>query len=228
MYGDAAVCTRMIRLVVFDLDGTLVDSHKDLASAANALVVGLGGSPLSTEQVVAMVGEGAAVLVRRALTASGLDPDTPGALDRFLELYDSCLLDETVPYPGTVEVLTALSSRYTLAVLTNKPATPTARILDGLSLSKFFSVVVGGDSPFGRKPAPAGLEHIISSAGATPAATLLVGDSPVDRETARRAGASICLARFGFGFTFGPGDLDGSEAVIDEPQGLMEVLAARS
>jgi phosphoglycolate phosphatase len=207
----------MIDLVAFDLDGTLVDSHRDLAAAANGLVTGLGGTPLTDEQVVRMVGEGAAVLVRRALTASGLDPDTPGALDRFLAIYDGCLLDRTLPYPGTEDTLARLKPHHRLAVLTNKPGRATQRILDGLALTHYFDAIVGGDSPFGRKPDPSGLLHIISTCGTSADKTVLVGDSPVDRETARRAGAAICLARFGFGFTFRDGDLDGSEIVLEKP-----------
>jgi phosphoglycolate phosphatase len=217
----------MIDLIVFDLDGTLVDSHKDLAKAANTLVRELGGTAVSEEAVVGMVGEGAAVLVRRALTASGLDPETPGALDRFLEVYDTCLLDQTKPYPGMVELLANLAGRYKLAILTNKPARATTRVVEGLDLARFFDPVVGGDSPLGRKPDPAGLLDIVRKAQATPASTLLVGDSPIDRRTARNAGTSICLARFGFGYTFAPGDLDGTELIIDAPGELLEILGGK-
>ena len=213
-----------IRLIVFDLDGTLVDSHKDLAAAANALVRELGGTPITEEAVVRMVGDGAAALVRRALAASGLKPDTPGALDRFLAIYDTCLLDQTKPYPGMVETLEQLATRYRLGVLTNKPARATKTILDGLDLSRFFPQVVGGDSAFGRKPDPAGLRHIIDASGASAGSTMLVGDSPVDRETARRAGVRICLTRFGFGYTFKAGDLEGDEGIVDAPGEIAAVL----
>jgi phosphoglycolate phosphatase len=214
----------MIDLVVFDLDGTLVDSHKDLAHAANALVQELGGSAITEEAVVRMVGEGAAVLVRRALTAAGLDPETPGALDRFLSIYDTCLLDQTAPYPGTIEVLEKLETRCRLAVLTNKPTRATTTILDGLGLSRFFDLVVGGDTSFGRKPDPAGLRHIVAAAACSPEFTMLVGDSPIDRQTARNAGTAICLARFGFGYTFRPEDLDGTELIVDEMREMGRVL----
>jgi phosphoglycolate phosphatase len=214
----------VIELVVFDLDGTLVDSHQDLAFAANALVTELGGTGVSEAAVVKMVGEGAAVLVRRALTASGLDPDTPGALDRFLAIYDGCLLDRTRPYPGTIEMLEQLAPAVRLAVLTNKPARATGLMLDGLGLARFFDPVIGGDSIFGRKPNPAGLRHIIETAGASPETTIMVGDSPVDRLTARNAGTAICLVRYGFGFLFGPGDLDGTEVIVDEPREVVEII----
>ena len=97
-------------------------------------------------------------------------------------------------------------------------------MLDGLDLSRFFQQVVGGDTAFGRKPDPAGLRHIIDASGASAASTMLVGDSPVDRETARRAGVRICLARFGFGYTFKTGDLEGDEVIVDSAGEIASVL----
>lgn len=214
----------MIDLVVFDLDGTLVDSRTDLARATNALVRELGGRPLAEDAVAGMVGEGAGVLVRRALDAAGLDPATPGALERFLALYDERLLDNTRPYPGMAETLAALASGRPLAVLTNKPAEATARILDALHLRGYFGAVVGGDSSHGRKPDPAALEHLAREAGAGIARTLMVGDSDIDLRTARAAGARICLCRYGFGYRFGPGAFRGDEWFIDEPRGLLALL----
>ena len=214
----------MINLVVFDLDGTLVDSRRDLADATNALVVELGGHALSQERVTAMVGDGAAMLVRRALTAASIDPDTPGVLDRFLTHYDARLLDHTRPYPGMVETLAALSRRARLAVLTNKPSAATERLLTGLELRSQFADVVGGDTNEGRKPEPNGLIGIIRRASVTPAETLLVGDSAVDLATARGAGTHICLARYGFGFHSIPTPLDAGIAVIDSPNDLMPLL----
>jgi phosphoglycolate phosphatase len=213
--------TRRARLIVFDLDGTLIDSRRDLADATNALLEELGAAPLPVDAVAAMVGEGAAVLVRRALTAAGLDPLTPGALDRFLVHYDARLVAHTRPYPGMPETLDALRAVAPLAVLTNKPQRATGRILGALELEAYFARVVGGDTPLGRKPDPAGLLHLAEATGVPPDATVLVGDSPIDRETARRAGARICLARYGFGFTFGPGELDGVDWIVDRPADLV-------
>ncbi|MEO6213620.1 MAG: HAD-IA family hydrolase [Vicinamibacterales bacterium] len=192
----------MIRLVVFDLDGTLVDSQQDLANAGNALVVELGGSALRDEEVVAMVGEGAAVLVRRLLAAARLDPEQPGALARFLELYDQRLTENTIPYEGIEEVLRTLRQRVPLAVLTNKPQGVTNRLLGALDLARHFAQVIGGDTPLGRKPDPAGLLRLCTDAGVHPAETVLVGDSPIDLETARRAGTAILIASYGFGYRF--------------------------
>ncbi len=207
----------MTTLVVFDLDGTLVDSKRDLADAANALIAELGGDRLPEDRIAEMVGEGAALLVRRALTAAGLDAEIPHALARFLELYDDRLLRHTELYPGMRETLSDLSRRVTMSVLTNKPTRATERILDGVGIRPLFRDVVGGDTPFGRKPDPSGLQHLIASAGATPASTLLVGDSRVDLETARRGGTRICLARYGFGYRFDASDFRDDELFIDTP-----------
>lgn len=218
----------MGRLVVFDLDGTLVDSSRDLANATNALLAERGGRFLSDAEVTRMVGEGAAVLVRRALLAGGLDPAAPGALDRFLELYDERLLEHTRPYVGIPEALAALEGRTRLAVLTNKPSRATNRVLEGLGLRRYFDAVIGGDTSFGRKPDPAALHHLIAAAAATPDTTLVVGDSAIDLETARRAGARICLARYGFGYRFAPTDFRGDELFIDVPGDLPSLVVTAS
>jgi phosphoglycolate phosphatase len=212
-------------LIVFDLDGTLIDSSRDLADATNALIEEYGGRSFEITDVMAMVGEGAAVLVRRALTASGLDPESPGALERFLTLYGDRLTHHTRPYDGILDVLTALrSAGRTLAVLTNKPQRATTTIMERLGLAPAFSDVVGGDTVAGRKPDPAALLQIVSRAASTPASTVLVGDSPVDLETARRAGTRICLARYGFGYRFGESAFRGDELFIDAPLELLSVL----
>jgi len=207
--------------MVFDLDGTLVDSSVDLANAVNALLGDLGAAAIPTADVVGMVGEGAAVLVRRALTAAGLDPETPGALERFLAHYDPHLLDNTRPYAGIVETLRKLSARTRLAVLTNKPARATELMLAGLELRGYFRDVIGGDTKWGRKPGPAGLLHLCEDAGVAPADTLLVGDSAVDLATARNAGTRICLARYGFGYRFTGEEFRDDETFIDSPAELL-------
>jgi phosphoglycolate phosphatase len=216
------------RLIVFDLDGTLIDSRRDLADSVNALLADLGADPLPLDAVVAMVGEGAALLVRRALTAAALDPDMPGALDRFLAHYDRRLLAHTRPYPGMVEALNALKTASTLAVLTNKPGRPTGIILESLGLASFFGHVIGGDTPHGRKPDPAGLLQLVRLAGATVDSTVMVGDSPVDRDTAQRAGTRLCLVRYGFGFRFAEEELASVASVVDRPSDLPRALGGGS
>jgi phosphoglycolate phosphatase len=214
-----------IDLVVFDLDGTLIDSRRDLADATNALIEEYGGTPLSVEVVTAMVGEGAAVLVRRALRAARLDRVPEDALERFLAHYQERLTVHTRPYPGIPEALAALRERgCSLALLTNKPHTPTIRILELLDLARWFSDVVGGDTAAGRKPDPAGLLQIIEHAQATPATTVLVGDSRIDVQTARRAAVRLCVARYGFGYREGEMGLRGEDVIVENPAQLTEVI----
>jgi phosphoglycolate phosphatase len=215
----------MIRLVAFDLDGTLVDSHQDLADAANALLTELGAAPLPADAITSMVGEGAAVLVRRALTHAGLDTETPGALPRFLVHYDARLLATTRLYPGMGAALDAVRATRQIAVLTNKPQAATVKVLDGLGVLDSFAEVIGGDTVHGRKPDPSGLLALAAHAGVRPDETLLVGDSPIDLETARRAGTRICLARYGFGYRFADRDFDGTELFIDAPSALADLMA---
>ena len=207
----------MIDLIVFDLDGTLIDSRRDLADAANALIQERGGNAIDEDRIARMVGEGAAVLVERALAAAGLERDGD-ALPRFLALYDEWLLRTTKPYPGTLEMLLALIGRYRLAVLTNKPHAATVKILDGLGLLRFFDTVVGGDNPLGRKPDPAALQELMRRFAAEPRQTLVVGDSRIDLETARRAGTGVCVARFGFGYR--PEEIDAAVPRFDSPAAL--------
>ena len=214
----------MINLVVFDLDGTLVDSSHDLAASTNALLSELGGRTLTDDLVTSLVGEGASVLVRRALERSGLAADTPGALERFLTHYDARLLDTTCPYAGMMDTLVRLQESQRLAVLTNKPAQPTARILEGLEMAGLFSDVIGGDSPYGRKPDPDGLLALVERAGVSPSDTLMVGDSPIDLATAERAGTRICLARYGFGYRFAGHTFRGDEYFVDEPSALLTLV----
>ena len=182
-------------IVVFDLDGTLIDSVGDLAASASEVVTTLGGRPLDRAAVADMVGDGAALLVRRALEAAGLSPDTAGALSLFLQVYDRRLLDTTVPYPGVAETLSTLARRARLAVLTNKPLVFSQRILDAFALSPAFDRVIGGDGPYPRKPSPDGLRALIG--GTAPA--LMVGDSPIDLATATAAGCGFAWASYGFG-----------------------------
>lgn len=214
----------MIQLVVFDLDGTLVDSRRDLADSANALIAERGGAPLPEERIVEMIGEGARVLVQRALAAASLDPDMPDALPRFLDLYDERLLAHTRAYEGVRTMLEAVAPQRVLSILTNKPARATATLLEGLRLHEFFDEILGGDNRFGRKPDPAGLAHLVSNARATEASTLLVGDSAVDLETARRGGVRVCLARYGFGYRFTAAHFRGDELFIERPADLPPLI----
>jgi phosphoglycolate phosphatase len=213
----------VFRLFVFDLDGTLVDSRRDIADAANRLLRDCGADPLPDDRIGRMVGDGAATLVARAFAASGVEPP-PDALERFLSIYDRGLLNHTRTYEGIPDVLEALAPRAALAVLTNKPMAATRRVLEGLGLARFFhaDAVVAGDGPFPRKPDPAGLRHLAARAGISHDDTLLVGDSIIDWRTARHAASAICLARYGFGFEgFPVAALRPSDLMIDKPGELI-------
>jgi phosphoglycolate phosphatase len=216
----------MISFIIFDLDGTLVDSRRDLAESANALLAQCGCRTQPEAAIGRMVGDGAATLVARAFAAGGC-PAPPDALARFLGIYEGRLLKFTRPYPGIEDVLGALEPRMPLAVLTNKPLASTRRILDGLDLARYFppGLVVGGDGPLPRKPDPAGLRFLCDRAGTDPAEALLVGDSVIDWRTSHAAGAQVCLAGYGFGFEgFPVEDLMPGEQVVDSPAAILTLL----
>jgi phosphoglycolate phosphatase len=188
-----------MRLIVFDFDGTIIDSRRDLIDSTNEVLESYGAPAQPADAVAAMIGDGAKKLVERALAAAGLDPLEPEALPRFRRIYDRRLLDSTRPYEGMADLLASASRRAPLALLSNKPEAPTRRLLSAFGLARHFSWVIGGDSGFERKPDPAGLDYLMTVGGATRASTLFVGDSAVDAETARRAGVQFCLVDFGFG-----------------------------
>lgn len=218
-------------LVVFDLDGTLIDSRRDLADSTNEVLASYGASPLAVEDVSRMVGDGAKMLVARALKSAHVDVDLHDALDRFREAYDRRLVIHTRPYEGIVPLLRDLTARATLAVLTNKPLGPSEHILEAFEIRGCFRSVIGGDSAFARKPDPAGLRSLIDGAAVAPEATLMVGDSMIDLNTARHAGTHACFARYGFGHLRGgvelmPGERDVS-SVEDLKIAIHEFLETR-
>jgi phosphoglycolate phosphatase len=213
------------RLIAFDLDGTLIDSRRDLADSANQLIEELGGEPLAEEAIGRMVGEGARLLVERALNAAGVGADLEPALARFLAIYDTRLLNHTVPYDGMLDAVAYARRHARLAVLTNKPLRPSETILQALGLRELFDDVVGGDGPLGRKPDPAGLNALMGRAGATSAATLMIGDSAIDHETALRASAPCCLTAYGYGYLMFPQErLTGAEWIVNSPGELRDVI----
>ena len=212
-------------LVVFDLDGTLVDSRQGLADSTNAVLASYSATPLERDRVVLMVGEGARLLVQRALAAAGVEADLDQALHRFHECYRLRLLATTRPYPGIGDMLAAVQSLATLALLTNKPLAPSQQLVDAFGWSSHFVRVIGGDGPAPRKPDPAGLNELMALAGATPESTMLVGDSMVDVETARRAGTAICVAKYGFGHARGDLHLRGDEWVAETGADVGTIVA---
>jgi phosphoglycolate phosphatase len=190
-----------VSAILFDLDGTLVDSVPDLAAAVNALLAEHGRPPLSPAQVAGMVGDGAPKLVERALSMSGLAALPPApALARFLALYEANATVLTRPYPDVPEVLATLrEAGHRLAICTNKPERATRAVLEGLGLARFFTVVLGGDSLTARKPDPAPLLAALDRLGASRARAAMVGDHHNDVLAAQAAGIAVIFARYGYG-----------------------------
>ena len=214
-----------MKLIVFDLDGTLIDSRLDIANSTNEVLVSFGAEPLPIDEVAAMVGDGAQMLVRRAMRAIGRE-FVPEALDRFRDIYDRRLLEHTRAYDGIAALLESIAAKASMAVLSNKPETPSRRLLEALGLATHLREVIGGDTPgFARKPDPGGLLYLIAGVGAAPRTTMMVGDSMIDVETARRASARVCVARYGFGHLRAGLTLRPEEHAVESVAELGEVLA---
>jgi|YNPMSStandDraft_1061717.scaffolds.fasta_scaffold03555_8 phosphoglycolate phosphatase len=197
-------------LVIFDLDGTLVDSQLDLANAVNAARAHLGLDPIEVDRIASYVGDGAPVLIRRALGPEATETEVQQALQFFYDYYREHMLDHTRPYPGVRSALDRLrDAGVKMAVLTNKPVRFSQALVDGLGLGGHFFRVYGGNSFEQKKPHPIGVETLLAESGAAPDRALMVGDSAVDVRTARNAGIAVCGVTYGFqpeGFESEPPD----------------------
>ncbi|HTV44898.1 MAG TPA: HAD-IA family hydrolase [Stellaceae bacterium] len=187
-------------LLVFDLDGTLVDSAAGLRAALNELLRERGHEPLSLPQVKAMIGDGVPALVARALAAAGSESgDSATALARFTELYEAGAVQWTRPYPRVAETLTELRRRgYQTAVCTNKLQRSSLVVLDGLGLLPLFDQIAGGDRFAVKKPDPGHLLALIAALGARPEAAAMIGDSENDAAAAHAARLPLILMRYGY------------------------------
>src|SRR5712664_1648212 len=186
------------RALIFDLDGTLIDSQRDLILSVNDMLQEMGREELHEVTISAYIGHGAPQLVRRALGGNAGDQECEQALQFFLAHYNEHKLDNTRAYPGVAEALEHLSA-YPMAVLTNKPARVSVRILEGLGLAKYFRAVYGGNSFETKKPDPLGANTILREFAASPNEAILIGDSEVDVQTARNAGTLAAAVNYGFG-----------------------------
>jgi phosphoglycolate phosphatase len=187
-----------VRVLIFDLDGTLIDSKLDLAHSINATLEHMGRAQLTHDKIFSLVGNGAPTLVRRALGEGASDAEAETGLAHFLSYYRAHMLDNTVLYPGVREGLELLAS-HPMAVLTNKPVRFSQAILDGLGLARYFRFVYGGNSFERKKPDPMGVEILLRNLAAAPREAMMVGDSDVDVRTARNAGIWSCGVTYGLG-----------------------------
>lgn len=187
-----------IRALVFDLDGTLIDSKQDLVLSVNATLRAIGREELPHDLVASFVGSGAPVLIGKALGGSADPEELQRALKYFLAHYEQHKLDNTRAYDGVREALVRLDGR-PMAVLTNKPANISIRILEGLGLAPFFKVIYGGNSFATKKPDPLGANTVLGDLQVAAHEAVMVGDSEVDVQTARNAGMISAIVNFGFG-----------------------------
>jgi phosphoglycolate phosphatase len=193
-----ATTWNQLRLLVFDLDGTLVDSKQDLALSVNAMRQELNLAPLPLDQIASYVGHGVNLLVRRALGTCATDENIEKGLAFFLQYYRQHMLDNTAPYPGVPEALEALRT-HKLAVLTNKPVNFSREMLMRLGFAPYFAFVYGGNSFAQKKPDPMGLHKLMEDLNVPADETLMVGDSDTDVLTGRNAGVWTCGVSYGFG-----------------------------
>jgi phosphoglycolate phosphatase len=187
-----------VKALLFDLDGTLIDSKRDLVLSVNATLREMGRAELPEDLVASYVGSGAPVLISRALGTTAKPVEIENALKFFLAHYEEHKLDFTKEYPGVREALGQLRG-VPMAVLTNKPINISVRILEALQLVRFFRAVYGGNSFATKKPDPLGANTILTELGVAANDAAMVGDSEVDVQTARNSGMISAIVNFGFG-----------------------------
>ncbi len=216
-----------IRLLIFDLDGTLIDSRLDLVHSVNAMLRNAGRPELPGDVIATYVGDGAPTLVRRALGEPVEEAFFKAALDYFLGYYRLHKLDHTTVYEGIPAMLAALAHKSNgvqrqMAVLSNKPVRPSQDIVQALGLGDFFVRIYGGNSFVTKKPDPLGAETILHETGVRQEQTLMIGDSSIDVLTGRNAGLWTCGVTYGFA----PHTLEEvtPDVVVEKPSELGELL----
>jgi phosphoglycolate phosphatase len=189
-----------VRALIFDLDGTLIDSKRDLIHSVNATLLEMGREELHEETISGYIGHGVALLVSRALGGDAKGEELRRALQFFLAYYEEHKLDTTCAYPGVTEAMAELNRKQLpMAVLTNKPVRISVRILEALGLANYFRAIYGGNSFETKKPDPFGANTILAEFGAAPTEAMVIGDSEVDVQTARNAGTIAVAVNYGFG-----------------------------
>jgi phosphoglycolate phosphatase len=189
-----------VHALIFDLDGTLIDSKLDLIHSVNAMLAEMGREKLSDEVISSYIGHGAPMLVSRALGGVAKEDELARGLSYFLDYYEEHKLDNTCLYPETAETLAKLSERkIAMAVLTNKPVKISVRILEALGTAKYFQAIYGGNSFETKKPDPQGAKAILDELRVRAADAMMIGDSEVDIQTARNADMIAAAVNYGFG-----------------------------
>ena len=226
MHIRRPIPAHQIKLLIFDLDGTLIDSRQDLANSVNAALRFLGRQELSLDAIASMVGDGAPVLINRALGDNADQAEVRHGLEFFLNYYREHKLDHTHLYDGIPQALETLQgengARRTMSVLTNKPVIPSRAIVDALGIASRFVSVYGGNSFETKKPDPLGIATILAETGVRPEEAIMIGDSHVDVETGRNAGTWTCGVTYGFS----PESLNEvpPDVLFDTPQELATLL----
>lgn len=209
--------------VIFDLDGTLVDTAPDLGAALNRVLAEYGRPPVSADSIRTMIGDGAAKLVERGFAATGGWPAEPASIiRRFLNIYEAGIADRSRPFPGVTAALERLAAAdIRLGVCTNKPGVATEELLVTLGLRRYFAAIGAGDGPT-RKPDPRHLLGVVEQLAAQPTTAIMVGDSANDVAAARAAGVPVIVVTFGYTAT--PAHQLGADAVIDRFDALPSLL----
>src|SRR6202008_3007887 len=212
-----------IKLVIFDLDGTLIDSRLDLVHSVNAALRHIHRPELPEEVIASYVGDGAPILIQRALGGEEVDEAlVRKGLEFFLSYYREHKLDHTTVYPGIQEALAAIQSSGNGTVLENKPVNPSRAIVQSLGLGRYFTQVYGGNSFATKKPDPEGALRLVSESGVRPEQAAIVGASHVDIRTGRNAGLWTVAVKYGFApHTL---EVESPDIEVDTPQELTKVF----
>ena len=207
-------------LLIFDLDGTLIDTRKDIANSANAMLEHYGLKPKTVSELTSYVGDGIAAFVERCIGDTDLDFEE--AVTLFKGFYTDKLLENTRPYDGVMVLLDRLHM-HRRVILTNKAFVPSKTIVNGLGLAPYFELLVGGDTLPRKKPFPDGVEYILETTGVDRDRTLLIGDGRNDIITAGKAGVQSVYVSWGFSDNGSVSDLN-PDFRIDTPEELLNIL----
>jgi len=209
-----------VKLVIFDLDGTLVDSSVDICRALNYAIRPYGLKEVSVEETIALVGEGVTALIGKLTRLRGVDLDEAALLRRFLDYYRTHLADYSAPYPGAEKTLRSLSGQKK-AVVSNKIEVLSIRLLESLNFLEYFDYVSGGDTSLEKKPSPVPIFDVLSRFDILPGDALFVGDSIYDMTASRAAGVKSVAALYGYG---SPAFSDGADYSIERIEDLIDLV----